>query len=86
MKGRVDVLNEITSVNAWCLKDKTDRGETVLHLSVKENRVGMVEFLMGLEEVKSMVNEGDCSGNTALHLAAARNLGEMEGFRVTLDN
>ncbi|KAF3782677.1 Receptor-interacting serine/threonine-protein kinase 4 [Nymphaea thermarum] len=72
MKGRVDVKEEIISVDPWCLMERTNKGETVLHLSVKENGMLAVEYLMQKEEVKSMVNEGDCHGNTALHLAAAR--------------
>ncbi|XP_031479799.1 ankyrin repeat-containing protein ITN1-like [Nymphaea colorata] len=84
MKGRVDVLKQVLAVNPWCLKEKTDRGETVLHLSVKENKVGVVEFLMSLQEVEGIVNEGDCCGNTALHLAAARNLRKVTG--ILIDN
>ncbi|KAF3782681.1 Ankyrin repeat and death domain-containing protein 1B [Nymphaea thermarum] len=77
-KGHLDLVKLFLAADPELssLKDKherTDKGETVLHLSVKENRIRVVEFLTGVEEIKSTFNDGDGSSNTALHLAAATN-------------
>ncbi|KAG0491893.1 hypothetical protein HPP92_005291 [Vanilla planifolia] len=48
----------------------TERGETVLHLSVRYNQVETVKFL--LENHKELVNLRDEKGMTALHLATGK--------------
>ncbi|KAF3782679.1 Ankyrin repeat-containing protein [Nymphaea thermarum] len=78
MKGRLDALKEIISVNPWCLKERTDKGETVLHLGVKENRIQVVEFLMGIEAIKTEITRigGFINEGFSLRTFARRDAGE----------
>ncbi|KAG5556360.1 hypothetical protein RHGRI_006829 [Rhododendron griersonianum] len=73
MKGRVEVIRELLGAKSCLVHDKLGRGETVLHLSVKYNRLealkALVEYLQS-NNMESLLNSIDDDGNTILHLAA----------------
>ncbi|KAG5556366.1 hypothetical protein RHGRI_006834 [Rhododendron griersonianum] len=75
MKGRVEVIRELLGAKPCSVYDKLGRGETVLHLSVKYNRLEalktLVKYLQSKKMESDLLNSRDDDGNTILHLAAA---------------
>ncbi|KAL8035980.1 hypothetical protein ABFX02_12G129600 [Erythranthe guttata] len=86
IKGRAEVLAELVRVKPESTRDRTDRGETGLHLSVKWNRVDAVK-LLGEEigEDSEVLNWKDCEGNSALHIAVTKKHVEIIKYLVTLN-
>ncbi|XP_019055295.1 PREDICTED: ankyrin repeat-containing protein ITN1-like [Nelumbo nucifera] len=71
MKGRVAVLDELIRAKPEASRvPLTSRGETVLHLCVKHNRLEALKLL--LEKDDESVNWKDEDGNTILHLAVVK--------------
>ncbi|XP_058192297.1 ankyrin repeat-containing protein BDA1-like [Rhododendron vialii] len=74
MKGRVEVILELLRAEPELIHEKLGRGETVLHLCVKYNRLEafktLVQYLHS-NHMEFLLNAGDDNGNTILHLAAA---------------
>ncbi|THG10898.1 ankyrin repeat-containing protein BDA1-like [Camellia sinensis] len=75
IKGRVDVIRELILASADSVVDVTARGETVLHLAVKNNQFEAFKDLA--EHLKKFNKEGvlnrkDDQGNTFLHLAVSK--------------
>ena len=71
MRGRIDVVRELITVQPDSSQIVLDGGETVLHLCVKYNQIEALKLL-----VESLSDEGDFlnskdhdGGNTILHLA-----------------
>ncbi|KAK9273593.1 hypothetical protein L1049_018403 [Liquidambar formosana] len=86
MKGRVDIVKELVSACPESVKEVTIRGETALHLSVKNNQFEVFRVLM--EELKKLdmmelVNWKDKEGNTILHLATLRKQNEASAAILT---
>ncbi|KAI7985980.1 Ankyrin repeat-containing protein BDA1 [Camellia lanceoleosa] len=74
MKGRVEVIKRLTQARPESIRKKLGRGETVLHLCVKYNRLEALKTLvkeLGNQNDAGFVNSEDQDGNTILHLAAA---------------
>ncbi|KAL2460948.1 Ankyrin repeat family protein [Abeliophyllum distichum] len=72
MKGRVDIIDELLSTCPDSIQDITDHGETSLHLSVKNYQFDACSMLINWLErlgMESLVNLGDCDGNTVMHIA-----------------
>jgi ankyrin repeat protein len=80
MKGRVAVIRELLQAKPESIYEKLGRGETVLHLCVKYNRLEALEtllqYLRSCNDMEFLLNSGDDDGNTILHLAVA--LKQME--------
>ncbi|KAA8515823.1 hypothetical protein F0562_018566 [Nyssa sinensis] len=75
IKGRVDVIRELLSASVDSIAEVTARGETALHLAVKNNQFEAFKFLA--EHLKQfnkddVFNKKDEQGNTILHLAVSR--------------
>ncbi|XP_028096868.1 ankyrin-3-like [Camellia sinensis] len=75
IKGRVDVIRELILASADSVVDVTARGETVLHLAVKNNQFeafkDLVEHLKKFNK-EDVLNRKDDQGNTFLHLAVSK--------------
>lgn len=80
VKGRVQVMEELISACSESVEQVTVRGETALHLAVKNSRfeafVLLVEHLTRSGK-EHMLNMKDSHGNTILHLAVALKLYEV---------
>ncbi|KAL3624531.1 hypothetical protein CASFOL_031199 [Castilleja foliolosa] len=74
VKGRVKVINELLSVCSDSVEEVTARGESCLHLAVKNNQFEAFKALCGhvvLSEKEYVLNMKDEHGDTILHLAAS---------------
>ncbi|KAJ3682357.1 hypothetical protein LUZ60_014930 [Juncus effusus] len=69
IKGRTLIVKELIEACEEAMHERTDGGETVLHLAVKSNSLEILEFL--ISQVNDL-NAKDDRGNTVLHLAVAR--------------
>lgn len=74
MKGRVNIIDEILSVSLQSAEMRTEHGETVLHLAVKNNQYEAVKYLTETLNISQLLNTPDSDGNTILHLATAGKL------------
>ncbi|XP_042505543.1 ankyrin repeat-containing protein BDA1-like [Macadamia integrifolia] len=74
IKGRIIVIKELISTSQESVRELTVRGETALHLAVKNNQSEAFEVLVeGLKQFnKEIINWKDENGNTVLHLAVSR--------------
>ncbi|KAK4410922.1 KIN17-like protein, partial [Sesamum angolense] len=72
--GHVDVLKELVLAGVGSIEMVTSRGESALHLAVKNNKFDVLKVL--IEHIESSNNLGDI-GNTSLHLAAAKKQHEV---------
>ncbi|XVF88593.1 hypothetical protein PTKIN_Ptkin19aG0063300 [Pterospermum kingtungense] len=81
IKGRDRVVAALVLACPESVREVTDKGETILHLTVKsENGCKMLRGLVeGLED-KEMLNWKDEDGNTVLHLAAVTKQHEVMKF------
>ncbi|XP_042485582.1 ankyrin repeat-containing protein At5g02620-like [Macadamia integrifolia] len=86
IKGRVNILKEILSKNLDSVEMVTEHGETVLHLSVKNNQYEAVRYLVDTLNITNLLNMADKEGNTVLHLASARKLTAMATYLLTMTN
>ena len=83
VKERIEVITELMSASPDSVEMKTIRGETALHLAVKNNQIGSFKMLVGyLKQHKkvNLLNEKDNQGNSILHLAASRRQYEASPF------
>ncbi|XP_058195784.1 ankyrin repeat-containing protein At2g01680-like [Rhododendron vialii] len=78
IKGRVEVIQELLRAEQDSIHEKLDRGETVLHLCVKYNKLealqALVQYLQSNDKelrMEILLNSEDHDGNTILHFAAA---------------
>ncbi|KAM7508865.1 hypothetical protein LguiA_019318 [Lonicera macranthoides] len=75
IKGRVDVIKELLSACVDSIENLTARGETTLHLAVKNHQFQafkvLVEYLKEFKK-EDLLNGKDGQGNTILHLAVSR--------------
>ncbi|KAH7576556.1 hypothetical protein ACOSQ2_003043 [Xanthoceras sorbifolium] len=75
--GNLHVVRELVSCCPDSVKETTLRGETVLHLAVKNNQqceavISLLSLLDEMDLTDEIINHVDVDGNTVLHLAAAR--------------
>ncbi|XAR63289.1 hypothetical protein NMG60_11023176 [Bertholletia excelsa] len=75
LKGQVDVMRELLLARADSIEEVTIRGETVLHLAVKNNQFEVLKILV--DQLKhfnkrDVLNKKDNQGNTFLHLAVSK--------------
>ncbi|XP_060673694.1 ankyrin repeat-containing protein BDA1-like [Ziziphus jujuba] len=87
INGKIEVMDELVSSRAECIKDVTALGETVLHLTVRYYKFESFRKLMELLEIcglEELVNWGDEDGNTILHLAVSRK--QHEYVKLLLSN
>lgn len=76
VKGRVDVIKELLSACVESVEVVTSRGETALHLAVKNGQFEALQVL--IKHIKMEVfNKQDELGNSVFHLAAARKQHEV---------
>ncbi|KAL7254884.1 hypothetical protein ACSBR1_009105 [Camellia fascicularis] len=82
IKGRVNVIRELILASAYSVVNMTARGETVLHLAVKNNQFealnDLVEHLKKFN--KDVLNRKDDQGNTFLHLAVSKKQYEINSL------
>ncbi|KAL3537094.1 hypothetical protein ACH5RR_000460 [Cinchona calisaya] len=75
VKGRLQVMRELLAASADSVAEVTAKGETALHLAVKNYQFEALKILMehlkriGKEDI---LNKKDEQGNTILHLATSR--------------
>ncbi|KAI9180044.1 hypothetical protein LWI28_000548 [Acer negundo] len=79
--GRLDILHELLTNFVDCIGQVTARGETALHLALKNNQEEAFSMLM--DWIKQTHNQRlmfwkDKSGNTVLNLVQSKNM--YEGF------
>ncbi|KAL5551315.1 hypothetical protein UlMin_001491 [Ulmus minor] len=77
----IDLLAEFLSVCPESIQDSTIQKETALHIAVKNNKLEVLQVLVGwlqlVEKDNKILNWTDDEGNSVLHLAASRNQLEM---------
>lgn len=79
-KGRIHVITELLQPCSDSIEQVTARGETCLHLAVKNNQYEALEVLcqhVVSFDKEDVLNSKDDRGNTLLHLAASRKLYEV---------
>ncbi|XP_042521228.1 ankyrin repeat-containing protein BDA1-like [Macadamia integrifolia] len=75
IKGRIDVMKELIQARPKVIHVRVfDRGESILHLCVKYNRLESLKLILesATDQELELLNSKDDEGNTALHLAAAK--------------
>ncbi|XP_051117691.1 ankyrin repeat-containing protein BDA1-like [Andrographis paniculata] len=77
VKGRVDVVRELLLASAESIEFTTSRGETALHLAVKNNQLQVLSVMVEQAEKFDVINWKDEHGDTVLHLAAAKKQHEV---------
>ena len=70
MKGHVEVTRELVRARPEVVTGhKLDHGETILHSSVRHNRLGALKMLVESVREAEFINARDDYGNTVLHTA-----------------
>lgn len=59
---------DISKINRCVLINKDENGDTALHIACCEGNLGMVKFLVGMDN--TIINEKDMYGDTSLHCSA----------------
>ncbi|XP_027109617.1 ankyrin repeat-containing protein BDA1-like isoform X1 [Coffea arabica] len=75
IKGRIHVIHELLSACAESVGYVTGRGETILHLALKNNQFEAFEFLVQYlirSNNREILNKKDHQGESILHLAVSR--------------
>lgn len=83
VKGRIHVIQELLSACGESARCLTGRGETVLHLALKNNQFEAFEFLVQYliqSNNWELLNKEDHQGDTILHLAVSRKQYEVVDF------
>ncbi|CAI9765129.1 unnamed protein product [Fraxinus pennsylvanica] len=86
IKGRIQVIEVLISASEDSIREVTARGETSLHLAVKNNQFEALKSLavhLKTYDKEYILNEKDAQGNTILHLAASRK--QYEVVKLMLD-
>ena len=66
MKGHVEVTRELVRARPEVTGHKLDHGETILHSSVRHNRLGALKMLVESVRKAEFINASDDYGNTVL--------------------
>ena len=85
IKGRIHVIDELLSACSESVGYVTGRGETILHLALKNNQFEAFEFLVQYlirSNNWEILNKKDHQGDTILHLAVSRKQYEVSRKRV----
>ncbi|XP_022748012.1 ankyrin repeat-containing protein BDA1-like [Durio zibethinus] len=85
-KGNLNLIKQFLEISPECTIDLTVKGETALHIALKEDRVEALVYIVHwlhrrcfqyVENAeywpRKVLNWGDLEGNTVLHVAAKRN-------------
>ncbi|CAI9765131.1 unnamed protein product [Fraxinus pennsylvanica] len=86
IKGRIQVIKELISASEDSIREVTARGETSLHLAVKNNQFEAFKSLavyLKTYDKEDILNEKDAQGNSILHLAVSRK--QYEVVELVLD-
>ncbi|XP_034699429.1 ankyrin repeat-containing protein ITN1-like [Vitis riparia] len=83
MKGHVEVTRELVTARPEVTEHKLDHGETILHSSVRHNRLGALKMLVESVREAEFINARDDYGNTVLHTATT--LKQLETVRYLLN-
>lgn len=86
IKGRLHIMRELLSARPDSIGDATARGETSLHLALKNNQFEAFKFLVEYlqqHHMESILNKKDNQGDTLLHLAVSRK--QYEVIELVLD-
>ncbi|KAL2478312.1 Ankyrin repeat family protein [Forsythia ovata] len=86
IKGRTHVIRELLSACEDSIREVTARGETSLHLAVKNNQFEALKSLavyLKTYDKEDILNNKDAQGNTILHLAVSRK--QYEVVELVLD-
>lgn len=72
LKGQVEVTSELVRCRPEVIRFRLDQGKTLVHLAVKQNRLGALKLLfeLGREDDDDLVSVKNDHGNTILHIAA----------------
>ena len=88
--GNLNLLVEILEFCPKSIEDVTSRGETALHVALKNDKLDAFQLLLGwlrrawfknsifLE--RRILNRWDVDGNTVLHIAASKNQLQASSF------
>ncbi|XP_047309533.1 ankyrin repeat-containing protein BDA1-like [Impatiens glandulifera] len=83
IKGRLEVVKELIVIDPHSIEEVTSRGETVLHLAIKNNQFKtlqiLVDYLVGMGK-QNLLRNKDHQGNTILHLATSKKQYEVIHF------
>ncbi|XP_021739133.1 ankyrin repeat-containing protein ITN1-like [Chenopodium quinoa] len=71
VNGNTEVLIEFLEKKRQAALERTTRGETILHLCVKNCQVETLKALVEITYDLELLNSQDSDGNTVLHLAVA---------------
>ena len=85
IKGRIHVIHELLSACAESVGYVTGRGETILHLALKNNQFEAFEFLVQYllrSNNGEILNKKDHQGESILHLAVSRKQYEVSRKRL----
>ncbi|KAL7229374.1 hypothetical protein ACSBR2_007974 [Camellia fascicularis] len=85
MKGKGDVVRALVHACPESLRKLTCRGETALHLALKNHQTGA--FIVLLEEIQKwkqeeLLNWKDIEGNTVLHIVTSLQPGQIMRLRM----
>ena len=69
MKGKIGVLEVLIHARPFAAREKTKRGETILHLCVKYHQLEALKKLVEAVDDDEFLNQKDGEGLTILHLA-----------------
>ncbi|CDP06192.1 unnamed protein product [Coffea canephora] len=69
MKGKVGVLELLVHARPFAAREKTKRGETILHLCVKYHQFEALKKVVEAVDDDEFLNQKDGEGLTILHLA-----------------
>ncbi|XP_021715262.1 ankyrin repeat-containing protein NPR4-like [Chenopodium quinoa] len=82
VNGNTDVLEEFLKKKRQAALERTTRGETILHLCVKNCQLKTLKALVEITYDLELLNSQDSDGNTVLHLAVAYKEKEMVRFLI----
>jgi ankyrin repeat protein len=87
---KLDVMVKFLKACPKSIEDVTNRGETVLHIALKNNMFNVVRVLLGwLQRTwfktasqweNTLLNQKDDDGNTVLHIAVSKNKTKASSF------
>lgn len=88
MENCVNLLERFLQSCPECIRDVTTKNQTALHIAAKAERLDVLRVLIRMlrktEYCEEVVNQQDKDGNTALHIAATKNIQQPKMLRELL--